>query len=314
MRKIIVIGNPPYQELDGGFGASAKPIYNVFIEKLLEFKVDELLFLIPAKWFVSGKGLTQFRQKIKNCGQIKTIKFIKKSQSIFKCIQMHGGLCILYYQKNYQGHCEFITDTGSKTIDLKKYDVILSDIKADSILEKTQNKYKSIGEIMYQRNCFGIRTDYFIKNKSLEKDDVNAIFCLSQQRKINYINKQNIKRNLDLIDLYKVIVSGNHGFSSRQISFPKHQIFILKPGQISTETYNVMKCFENEKDALLFQKYLQTDFARYLLKLRKVTQSTGRFYWLFVPAIDTQIEWTDALLAQHFNLSDEEQLHIKNSV
>lgn len=49
MRKIIAVGNPPYQEINGGFGASANPVYNVFIDKLLEFNVNELVFLIPAK-------------------------------------------------------------------------------------------------------------------------------------------------------------------------------------------------------------------------------------------------------------------------
>lgn len=66
---------------------------------------------------------------------------------------------------------------------------------------------------------------------------------------------------------------------------------------------------------MLFQKYLQTDFVRYLLGVRKYTQSNTRFYWRFVPALDTtQTEWTDELLAEHFKLSPQEQRHIFNKV
>ena len=37
-KKIIAVGNPPYQEEDKGYGKSAKPIYNIFIESLIDSK------------------------------------------------------------------------------------------------------------------------------------------------------------------------------------------------------------------------------------------------------------------------------------
>jgi site-specific DNA-methyltransferase (adenine-specific) len=54
-----IVGNPPYQEMDGGFGPSAKPIYNLFLEKAIEISNDnaQIMFITPSRWFSGGKGL-----------------------------------------------------------------------------------------------------------------------------------------------------------------------------------------------------------------------------------------------------------------
>lgn len=67
-RKVIAVGNRPYQESDGGAGGSAKPIYNFFVETLMSSNViDEFVLVIPARWFSAGKGLDTFRKKIMEC-------------------------------------------------------------------------------------------------------------------------------------------------------------------------------------------------------------------------------------------------------
>ena len=64
-KKIIAVGNPPYQENDGGgTGTSAKAIYNIFIESLIDsLKVENFILVIPSRWFSGGKGLDSFREK-----------------------------------------------------------------------------------------------------------------------------------------------------------------------------------------------------------------------------------------------------------
>lgn len=72
-KKIIAIGNPPYQENDGGGnGKSAKPIYNIFINYLVESeKIDRFCLVIPSRWFTEGKGLDNFRNYVLKCKKIK---------------------------------------------------------------------------------------------------------------------------------------------------------------------------------------------------------------------------------------------------
>ena len=135
--KIIAIGNPPYQESDGGFGGSAKAIYNFFVENLMESsQISEFVLVIPSRWFAVGKGVDAFREKILKSTEIKTLHYFKRSKDIFPTVDILGGVCFFHYQKNYAGKTSFIDETTSTEITLSEFDIIPDDPKAYPLIRK----------------------------------------------------------------------------------------------------------------------------------------------------------------------------------
>ena len=61
--RLITVGNPPYNQGSDASG-SAKPLYNTFIETVIDHLApDFFTFIVPSRWMVGGKGLDDLDRK-----------------------------------------------------------------------------------------------------------------------------------------------------------------------------------------------------------------------------------------------------------
>ena len=325
MKFDVIISNPPYQLATGGgteekkSATQAKPIYHKFIEQAKRLNPRYLCMIIPARWYSGGIGLNQFREDMLNDKHITKLVDYVNSKDCFQGVDIAGGVCyFLWDRENPNENCEIVNISGNDITNssrpLNEFETLfIRSNSAIQIINKVTSKStRFMDEIVSPIDTFGIPS----KEKGhpvREKNDIELLHTEGYNNQgISYLSRDNVKKNKELIDKYKVKISimvpqgGEVGVNPengyRSISTPQ----ILPPGRVDSFSYLNIGFFDTEEEAQNLVSYVSCKFTRYLLRATYSSVHVSKDNFQFVPLVDFKQKWTDEKLYKYFNLDTDE--------
>ena len=318
----IVIGNPPYQLSDGGFGKSAAPIYHEFVEQAKALDPRYLTMIIPSRWFSGGKGLDDFRDAMLNDDRLRSITDYLNASDVFAGIGLKGGVCYFLWNRDNRGECTVTThfkdhDPSVATRPLLETgaDTFIRFNQGVTILRKVLSAEPDpdFASLVSARKPFGLTTTFQGKSKPSGDDSV----LVYQNGGTGYAERKAVPAGEHLIDCWKIFIGRAAPGTGNRDTYP-HRIvstpFLGRPGEISSETYLCIGPFDSESQAQSALSYLRCRFTRFLILLHKASQDTTRKVYSFVPQQSWDRAWTDEELYTKYGLTDEEIAFIESVV
>ncbi len=327
MKFDAIVGNPPYQEMDGGGkGYSAKPVYHRFVEGAKMLQPHFISMITPSRWFTGGKGLEDFRANMLQDHKLRKIVDYADNEVLFKNVSIVGGVNYFLWDATYEGDCEVSSIRGNKVVkmnrDLSEYDIFIRNNNSLKLIRRMeQSDDMKMDSIVFARNVFGISSDS--RGRSA-KDAAHPIALFSSQKSNSmtktYIPLSDVAKQQELVDKYKVIMGkvvprgGEVGVDPSIGYRVTSTLQVLSPKSAFTDSYLLLAAFDEKNEAVNFAEYMCLKFPRFLLHETYSSMNISKQNFRFVPFLDYTRKWTDKDLYTRYGCSEEEIAMIQSLI
>lgn len=325
----VIIGNPPYQEMDGGAGVSAKPVYNHFVSISKRIQPNYISMITPSRWFAGGKGLDKFRDEMLNDNKISKMVDFVNAKDCFPNSSISGGINYFLWDINNKTECEFsnihngVKDTMKRR--LNQFQIFIRYNKAIEIINKLEKCVENkLSTIVSSRNPFGLSSN----TRGQTQKSRNYISVHSSDG-ISYISINNLAANNDYLDSYNImiskLISEHAGEPDKNGQFRVlSKTAIIKPSEACTDSYLIIGIFKKKNEATALLKYLKSKFSRFLILQAVTSINLSKDKFEFVPLQDftskSDINWRNSIseidqeLYSKYNLEVDEIKFIESMI
>lgn len=309
MKFDVIVGNPPYQLSDGGFHASAVPIYHKFVQHAKMLNPRYLSMIIPARWYSGGRGLDEFRAEMLNDDRLTEIHDFPEASDCFPGVQIKGGVCYFLWTRDRHDVCTVTTHHGQAVgAPMKRplledgCDTFIRWNEAIDILSKVRSREEdSFKNIVSASKPFGLRGAFTGFETKKTTDSPIKLYRVGNT---GFVSRRQLTSNLDMVDKWKVFIpsagSGSDSFPHPILGKP----FIGEPGSACTETYLAIGPLESKEECRSVISYIQTQLFRFLVLLHKPSQHATSKVYTFVPVQDFSKQWSDQELYSKYGITN----------
>lgn len=324
MKINAIVGNPPYQIMDGGAGVSAKPVYNLFVEIAKQIAPNYISMIMPSRWFAGGKGLDSFRESMLSDKRISHIFDYVNAKDCFPTASIGGGVNYILWDVNYKGNCSITTIQGTQRDmeqrPLNQFSVFIRYNSAIHIVHKCQSD-NSFASIVNSRNPFGLSSNI--------RGEKTGEIRLITSAGTSWLSKSVIAPTNQLLSKYKILMSkvtAEHaGEPDKKGQFKIiSRTEIIGPNDVCTDSYLIVGASESKLVVENEYKYIQTRFFRFLLMLSVSSINLSSEKFQFIPLQDftsnSDINWSrsiseiDTQLYAKYGLSEDEISFIESMI
>ena len=336
MKFNAIVGNPPYQVMDGGNANSATPVYHLFVNASKQILPKYISLIMPSRWLNGGRGLDAFRETMLHDDRISHLFDFFDASECFNNVEIKGGICYFLLDFSYHGKCNISTHHLGRIF--KTYRPLLEEgvdtyIRSEeqvSVLYKVRDKQeKSFCEWLSAGRFYGFHTkvDWFdnglngtiqsadgqdtypITSRPISPDDVKIYIHGGEC----WIKRSDIPKNSNVANEYKLLLPRSGNPNSIIIGKPK----ISEPGSCNSNTYVLVRPTDGGLTKEMADNviaYIKTRFFRFMVATKTSTQSMSLPAYSFVPLQDFTEPWTDAKLYEKYGITPEEQSYIESMI